>query len=304
MGGCLSLLQGLWPWSESLEIKGKKYYIQERIGEGGFSFVFKVLGAHDSKEYAVKRLFVHENEQKQLARWEINVHNAFNHDNVMPLIDHDFIEEPDNSQALLLMPYYDDGTLSHWLAELERENRHIPERLILQIFQQICSAVQCLHQHEPAWAHYDIKPLNVLLWGNRRCAVLTDFGSAQIAYKDIRNHKDAVSLQDTAEQFTSMAYRAPELFTVPSPSVIDTSVDIWSLGCTLYAMAFYHSPFEVTDGSSVKLAVMNARYPFPANNPYSEPFCQLITDTLCLKPSDRPSIDTLMERVTDLHNNY
>ena len=32
--------------------------------------------------------------------------------------------------------------------------------------------------------------------------------------------------------------RAPELFEVPSECVIDSKTDVWSLGCTLYAMAY------------------------------------------------------------------
>ena len=34
------------------------------------------------------------------------------------------------------------------------------------------------------------------------------------------------------------AYRAPELFDVQSDCVIDAKTDVWSLGCTLYAMAY------------------------------------------------------------------
>ncbi len=38
--------------------------------------------------------------------------------------------------------------------------------------------------------------------------------------------------------FFMLAYRAPELFDVQSDCVIDTKTDVWSLGCTLYAMAY------------------------------------------------------------------
>ena len=39
-------------------------------------------------------------------------------------------------------------------------------------------------------------------------------------------------------------WRAPELFEVPSHCEIDEKTDIWSLGCTLYAMAYGRQSFE------------------------------------------------------------
>ena len=49
-----------------------------------------------------------------------------------------------------------------------------------------------------------------------------------------------------------MPYRAPELFDVPSDSTIDERTDVFSLGATLYAMAFYYSPFECTFQARVR----------------------------------------------------
>lgn len=58
------------------------------------------------------------------------------------------------------------------------------------------------------------------------------------------------------------AYRAPELFDVPSQCTIDEKVDIWSLGCTLYFMMYGESPFEKAlneRGGSLALAIINAQ---------------------------------------------
>lgn len=45
----------------------------------------------------------------------------------------------------------------------------------------------------------------------------------------------------------ALTCRAPELFEVPSNCEIDEKTDVWSLGCTLYAMAYGE---YVADGKS------------------------------------------------------
>jgi serine/threonine protein kinase len=43
-------------------------------------------------------------------------------------------------------------------------------------------------------------------------------------------------LQDEAESVCSGPFRAPELYDVETNSRISTECDVWSLGCTIYAM--------------------------------------------------------------------
>lgn len=73
------------------------------------------------------------------------------------------------------------------------------------------------------------------------------------------------------------------------------AVDIWSLGATLYAMAYGTSPFETTQqsehGGSIAMAVLNGKYSFPAGeNTYSEGLKELIRAMLIVKPEERPDI--------------
>lgn len=146
--------------------------------------------------------------------------------------------------------------------------------------------------------------------------ILMDFGSALPARIPIPNRSVALTQQDLAAEHCSMPFRAPELFdvraaphvlpptsplTYPSRKQVKTgtdlteAVDIWSLGCTLFAMAFGTSPFETTQqsehGGSIAMAVLNGKYAFPADGHYSEGLRALVTMCLVVKPEDRPNID-------------
>lgn len=128
-----------------------------------------------------------------------------------------------------------------------------------------------------------------------------DFGSTIRARVPIRTRRDAVAAQDVAAERSSMPYRAPELFDVQTDTELTEQVDIWSLGCTLYAMAYLHSPFEtpstIEQGGSLALAISNGAYSWPADDPYSDAVRTLITQCLARDPAARPSIDQLIARV-------
>ena len=143
--------------------------------------------------------------------------------------------------------------------------------------------------------------------------VLMDFGSAMKARIKIENRSQALLQQDLAAEQCTMAYRAPELFDVKTGITLDEKVDIWvshitcfacecrlltfvyaqSLGCTLFALAYSHSPFENTQtteqGGSIAMAVMNAQYKHP-QSAYSQGLKNLIDSMLKVNPADRPDI--------------
>ena len=66
-----------------------------------------------------------------------------------------------------------------------------------------------------------------------------------------------------------------------------------SLGCTLYALAYSHSPFENTQtteqGGSIAMAVMNAQYKHPSSQ-YSQGLRDLIDAMLKVDPQQWPDI--------------
>ncbi|EEH10187.1 serine/threonine-protein kinase [Histoplasma capsulatum G186AR] len=99
------------------------------------------------------------------------------------------------------------------------------------------------------YAHRDIKP-----------------GSLAPSPIAITSRSLALAVQDTAAEHSTMPYRAPELFDVKTGSIIDTKVDIWSLGCTIYACLVGKSPFEARSeetGGSLSMCVLGGDWRFP-----------------------------------------
>ncbi|KAG0310372.1 hypothetical protein BGZ97_012610 [Linnemannia gamsii] len=153
------------------------------------------------------------------------------------------------------------------------------------------------------FAHRDIKPANVLIADDGQTPVLMDFGSMARARVKIQTRQQALFEQDLAAEKCSMPYRAPELFDVKTGSTLDEKVDIWSLGCTLYAMAYGTSPFEtnqINQGGSIALAVLNGTVRFPTVDQadrYSSELRDLIKAMLVVDPVMRLDIHEVIERV-------
>ena len=114
----------------------------------------------------------------------------------------------------------------------------------------------------------------------------------------VKTYKEALHLQDIAAQHSSMPYRAPELVNVAADIVVTHKSDIWSLGCLLYAMAFYKTPFEAIseNGGSLLLAIAQGKVVFPMQSTCSENCRQLMLDML-VEPATRLNIDQVLDRI-------
>ncbi|PYH77771.1 kinase-like protein [Aspergillus uvarum CBS 121591] len=173
------------------------------------------------------------------------------------------------------------------------------------------------------YAHRDIKPGNIMIADDGRTPILMDLGSLAPSPIAITSRSLALAVQDTAAEHSTMPYRAPELFDVKTGSIIDTKVDIWSLGCTLYACLVGKSPFEARSeetGGSLSMCVLGGDWRFPDekssatkgkgkagdnNNrdnamAISEPVKEVVRKCLQVEPADRPDIDELIQSIQDV----
>lgn len=71
----------------------------------GFSYVDLVEGVQDGRFYALKRILCHDREGRQEVQTEVEMHQMFNHPNILGLAAHTFVDRGGKSEAWLLLPY-------------------------------------------------------------------------------------------------------------------------------------------------------------------------------------------------------
>ena len=317
---------------EEVTVQGRRFQVQQQLGEGGFSYVFLAREVPDSRgvDVALKRMLIHEREQEDDALREMETMRRLDHPNLLPLILGEIEDEPhppSTSYVIaspartrpqggaggprrchMVFPAYPEGTALDRCVSRPVAKAFTPTQL-LGIGVQLCRGLE--HVHALGIAHYDVKPGNVLLesvmdHGAERVggyrAVLMDFGSSRIRTRAVRTRQEALRVQELAERESTAPFRAPELWDCPSDAVVDgAACDVWSLGCALFSLtAGGRSPFESATGEtggSLALAVLSGRYRWgeSAEKAYETETRAAIDGLLSREASKRP--DTVAARL-------
>jgi len=286
---------------EEVTVERTRFAVQRPLGEGGFSFVFLVREVPDARgqDFALKRVLLGDGEDEDedeavssrfgnsAVEREIAVMRATDHPHALPLLRAE-IESPNITEtsrarrrAHMVFPAFPEGTvLDRCLAN--PPGAAFTKTQLLRLTKQIATALAYLHEH-PRFgplAHRDVKPGNVLIETGRMehrgglKAVLMDFGSCRPARVSVRDRAGALRVQERAARECTAPFRAPELFDTPSRCDLDERVDVWSLGCLLFAGANGgRSPFESAlgqTGGSLALAVLSGKVAWPEEAPEDE----------------------------------
>ncbi|CUG87668.1 protein kinase, putative [Bodo saltans] len=123
----------------------------------------------------------------------------------------------------IVTKYYPEGDLKRYCYVEKKQGRQIPEERILSYMLQITTLIVKLHDEEQQIVHRDLKPENILLDENCKKVIVTDFGLA------FNNVNEATHM---TTQAGSLPFVAPECWS----KYYNAKVDVWSLGCMLYAL--------------------------------------------------------------------
>ena len=280
--------------AQTLKLNRNTVVLKKLLAEGGFGSVYLVSGAGASKEeFALKKLNCQSREQLEEANAELSHLQRFsNHENIIRLLDYSSQRSGSSSIIYLLFPLYDGTAWDLVETALASEDSPWPfsQARLLYILRGIAAGLEAMHA--AGFAHRDMKPHNVLLDRDSN-PIIMDLGSVAKARVNISNRRQASILQEEAAVKASAPYRCPELTEVPSEIQLDERIDVWSLGCTAYCMAFGSSPFENAREGVLRLAILNGRYKIPSplrtrNCTFSDSFMDMINAMLQVDHTKRP----------------
>lgn len=175
---------------------------------------------------------------------------ALNHPNLVPIY---IFGITDNNEPYLVMQYEPGKPLSD---VIEARGR-LPLYKSINIFVQLCDAIQ--HAHEHGVLHRDLKPANVIVRNpesEHPQVVIIDFG---IAMLESGNAIDA--LTKTGLILGTPAYMSPEQVLGREP---DERSDIYSLGCIMFETLTGMQPFSA--GSALELLALKTTIAAPFLN--------------------------------------
>ena len=162
------------------EILDDKYRLERLLGKGGMGAVYLATHLGTDRYVALKLIapqFMRNEEFVERFKREARAAGRLRHPNVVDVTDFGFSSSGPNRVAYLVMEYLDGCTLSDVLQEEDR----LPVYWVVDILEQVCSAVHEAHQQ--GVVHRDLKPDNIWLepngLGGYRVKVL-DFGIAKL----------------------------------------------------------------------------------------------------------------------------
>lgn len=263
-----------------------RYRLQQPLGDGGFSKVWKAVDEEAVTMVAIKLFLVRDAEGVELCRSEYQQTFDLRHAHILKPT---FFGVDRGITPFLLMPFCSRGSL---------EGKRLPEREIASLLAQVGGALAYLHGLPSPVVHYDLRPDNVLV-NDAGEYMLSDFGISRKLELRLTNPLLGVG-NNYSRGLTPMPYRAPELCTTETGNqVANTRTDIWALGATAYYLATGLPPFREQGGYAQNLYT-GAEDPLqmlPRHWPssLSPSLLTLLTACLAKAPWDRPGAQQLVD---------
>ena len=243
-------------------------------------------------------------------RREAEAAGRLRHPNVVDVTDFGIAQTNDGPVAYLVMEYLDGCTL----AEIVAEEGTLPIQWVIDILEQVCSAVETAHR--AGIIHRDLKPDNIWLEPNGRggyTVKVLDFGLVKLGESDhvsapvtsipIESDPEATEAQTLIKTDDSLPIHDENLTAVGSVmgtpfymspeqcrgERLDTRSDIYSLGVVAYRLLTGETPFKGSPHEVIELH-KSAAPPLlrEKNRKVPRKLAHIVMSALAKDPAERP----------------
>jgi predicted Ser/Thr protein kinase len=221
-----------------------RYELEELVGGGGMSSVFRARDAQLGRRVAIKVLhdrYAAEVEYVQRFRREAEAAARLSHPNIVTVID----RGEDQGRQYIVFEHVEGENLKDLVLRAGR----VPVRYALEVAVAVADGLAFAHEH--GLVHRDVKPQNVLLSREDEIKV-TDFGIARSLDRD-RGLTQTGTVVGTGE------YLAPEQ---ARGEPVSPATDVYALGVVLWELLAGEVPFA--GESFVAVALRHVREPVPS----------------------------------------
>jgi len=215
-----------------------RYKLLEKIGEGGMGVVYMAEQREPVvRKVALKIIKLGMDTRQVVARFEAERQALalMDHPNIARVLDGGVTE---GGRPYFVMDLVQGVPITQFC-----DDRNLSTRARLDLFLEVCSAVQ--HAHQKGLIHRDLKPTNILvtLHGDKPVPKVIDFGVAKATQQRLT---DKTLFTQFQHFIGTPAYMSPEQAGL-SGLDIDTRSDIYGLGVLLYELLTGKTPFDASE---------------------------------------------------------
>jgi eukaryotic-like serine/threonine-protein kinase len=225
------------------EVIADRYDLEELVGTGGMSSVYRARDRLLERNVALKVLHPHYAEDEEYVerfRHEARSVAQLSHPHIVTVID----RGEDGGQQFIVFEYIDGENLK----QLIERTGPLPTRRAVELALEIADALAFAHEH--GLVHRDVKPQNVLLTPDGDAKV-TDFGIARSL--DVEH-----GMTQTGTVLGTSNYLSPEQ---AGGKATTPSTDVYSLGVVLYELLTAEVPFPGDNFVAVAMKHINEAPP-------------------------------------------
>jgi serine/threonine-protein kinase len=225
------------------EVIAGRYELEELVGTGGMSSVYRARDQLLERRVALKILHPHygdDDEYVERFRREARAVAQLSHPHIVTVID----RGEDDGQQYIVFEYVDGENLK----QLLERTGPLPTRRAVELAVEIADALAFAHEH--GLVHRDVKPQNVLLTPDGDAKV-TDFGIARSL--DVEH-----GVTQTGTVLGTSNYLSPEQ---ASGKPTTPATDVYSLGVVVFELLTGEIPFPGDNFVAVAMKHVNEQPP-------------------------------------------